>query len=56
MPAPTLEEQQRIIGDLVGIRAKLDAVESLQAETSAELNAMLPAILDKAFNGEMKVT
>ena len=25
----------------------------LQAETSAELDALLPAVLDKAFKGEM---
>jgi hypothetical protein len=29
------------------------ALERLQAETAAELDALLPAILDKAFKGEL---
>jgi len=32
---------------------KVDAVKRLQAETAAELDAMLPSILDKAFKGEL---
>lgn len=32
---------------------KVDALEHLQAETAAELNALLPAVLDKAFKGEL---
>jgi hypothetical protein len=28
-------------------------LKHLQAETSAELDALLPAILDRAFNGEL---
>jgi len=42
------------------IRAELDtsqadvnALKRLQAETAAELNALLPAILDRAFKGEL---
>jgi hypothetical protein len=30
----------------------IHALERLQAETAAELDALLPAILDKAFKGE----
>lgn len=33
--------------------AKLDAVIRLQAETQAELDALLPAVLDRAFRGEL---
>jgi len=29
------------------------ALKRLQAETAAELDALLPAILDKAFKGEL---
>jgi hypothetical protein len=29
----------------------LDALKRLQAETSAELDALLPSILDRAFSG-----
>jgi len=31
----------------------VDALKRLQAETVAELDALLPAILDKAFKGEL---
>ena len=36
-------------GDL---QAKVDALKRLQAETAAELDALLPSILDRAFRGE----
>lgn len=32
---------------------KVDALKHLQAETAAELDALLPAVLDKAFKGEL---
>jgi type I restriction enzyme S subunit len=35
------------------VRAEVDALKHLQAETSAELDALLPSILDKAFKGEL---
>ncbi len=35
------------------IKARVDAVKQLQAETQAELDALLPSILDKAFRGEL---
>ncbi len=31
----------------------MDALKRLRAQTAAELAALLPAILDKAFNGEI---
>jgi hypothetical protein len=31
----------------------MDAINRLQAEAAAELNALLPSILDKAFKGEL---
>lgn len=33
--------------------AKLDALKRLQAKTAAELAALLPAIFDRAFKGEL---
>lgn len=44
---PPWEEQRRA----VGILKKMDPVSKLQAETSAELDALLPAVLDRAFRG-----
>jgi hypothetical protein len=31
----------------------MDALKKLQAETAAELGALMPSILDKAFRGEL---
>lgn len=49
----TLNQQQRIVLELDALQAKVDAVKALQTETAAELDTMLPAILDKAFKGEL---
>ncbi len=53
MPLPTLGEQRRIVAELDALQAKVDAVKTLHAETAAELDALLPAILDRAFKGEL---
>ena len=33
--------------------AEVDAGKRLQAETAAELDALLPALLDRAFKGKL---
>jgi type I restriction enzyme S subunit len=38
---------------LYGSQVKVDILKYLQAETAAELDALLPAVLDKAFKGEL---
>lgn len=53
IPIPPLEEQLRIVTYLDNLQAKVDALKKLQAETSAELDALLSSILDKAFKGEL---
>ncbi|MEG4231546.1 restriction endonuclease subunit S [Microcoleus sp. Pol11C3] len=50
---PPLEEQHRIVAYLDNLQTKVDALKRLQAETAAELDALLPSILDKAFKGEL---
>jgi type I restriction enzyme S subunit len=35
------------------LQAEEDALKRLQAEIAAELDALLPAILDKAFKGKL---
>jgi type I restriction enzyme S subunit len=50
---PPLPEQRRIVAELDALQAEVDALRRLQAETAAELDALLPAILDKAFKGEL---
>jgi type I restriction enzyme S subunit len=51
--APPLPEQRRIVSELDALQAEVDALKGLQAETTAELDALLPAILDRAFKGEL---
>jgi type I restriction enzyme S subunit len=47
-----LPEQRRIVAYFDELQAKVDALRRLQAETGAELDALLPAVLDRAFKGE----
>ena len=35
------------------LQVEVDGLKRLQAETAAELDALLPAILDRAFKGEL---
>jgi len=35
------------------LRAEVDALKRLQAETAVELDALLPTILDKACKGDL---
>jgi type I restriction enzyme S subunit len=46
-------DQRRIVAYLVGLQAKVNELMRLQAETAAELDALLPAILDRAFKGQL---
>ena len=51
IPVPAVEEQRRIVEYLDGLQARVDRLKALQTKTAAELDAMLPSILDKAFKG-----
>jgi type I restriction enzyme S subunit len=53
LPFPPLREQHRIVAQLDALQAEVDALKRLQAETASELAALLPAILDRAFKGEL---
>jgi type I restriction enzyme S subunit len=53
VPVPPFQEQRRIVAELDTLQAKVDALKSVQSETSAELDALMPSILDKAFRGEL---
>jgi type I restriction enzyme S subunit len=50
---PPLSEQRRIVSELDALQAQVDSLKKLQVETAAELDALLPSILDKAFKGEL---
>lgn len=53
LPFPPLSDQRRIVAELDALQAEVDRLKALQAETAAELDALLPAILDRAFKGEL---
>jgi type I restriction enzyme S subunit len=53
VPVPPVNDQRRIVGELDDLQAKVDRLKGLQQKTAAELNALLPSILDKAFKGEL---
>ena len=41
------------MAELDELPAEVNALKRLQAETAAELDALLPALLDLAFKGEL---
>jgi hypothetical protein len=49
MRLPSRETQMMVRN----VRAGMGALKRLQAETAAELDALRPAILDRAFKGEL---
>lgn len=49
MPLPTRRTQFL----LREVRSEIDTLHMLQAETAAEIDALLPAMLDRAFKGEL---
>ena len=53
IPLPPLEHQRCIVKTLHALRVKIETVKMVKTEAAAELDAMLPAILDKAFKGEL---
>ena len=53
VPLPPITEQKRIIAYLDDLETRVSLLERLQSETAAELDALLPAILDRAFKGEL---
>lgn len=53
VPVPPLPEQRRIVAELDTLQTEVDGLKRLQAETAAELDALLPSILHRAFTGEL---
>lgn len=50
---PSLSEQRLIVDYLDNIRARASTLQRLQTTAAAELDALTPAILDRAFKGEL---
>jgi len=53
VPVPPLDVQQQIVTELEAMQRNVDTLRGLQAETAAELDALMPSILDRAFKGEL---
>jgi type I restriction enzyme, S subunit len=53
MNFPSAQEQRRIVAHLDDLQSKVDSLKVLQSQSAAELDALLPSILDKAFKGEL---
>ena len=53
VPLPPLSEQCCIVATLDVFQTQVDALKKLQIETAAELDALLPSVLDKAFSGKL---
>ena len=51
--APSKGERNRIVAYLDGLQAQVDELTALQDATQAELEALLPSVLDRAFRGEL---
>jgi type I restriction enzyme, S subunit len=49
VPVPSIEKQRWFDA----LQAEVDELKRIQAETAAELDVLLPAILDRAFNGSL---
>jgi len=51
LPVPNLPlpEQHRLVVELDALQAEVTSLKRLQAGTAAELDALLPAVLDRAF-------
>jgi type I restriction enzyme, S subunit len=50
---PPLSEQRQIVAEMDDLQSKVDELKRQQAETAAELDALLPSVLDRAFRGEL---
>lgn len=50
---PPPDGQRRIVAYLEGLSERVHALRRLQAESQAELDALLPSVLDRAFKGEL---
>jgi len=50
---PNLPEQHRIVAHLDALQAQVDELKALQDATQAELDALLPSVLHRAFRGEL---
>jgi type I restriction enzyme, S subunit len=53
IPVPPLQEQSKIVSQVRTLETGAAPLRSLQAQTAAELDALMPSILSRAFRGEL---
>jgi len=53
VPDLPVDEQRRIVAYLDSLQAQVDDLTALQDTAQAELDALLPSVLDQAFRGEL---
>lgn len=51
IPVPGLQEQERVVAELDAARVLLQELKREDGSSAAELDALMPAILDRAFKG-----
>jgi type I restriction enzyme S subunit len=53
IPVLDLEEQRQIVDHLDGLNARISDLRHLQSQSAAEIQALTPTLLDRAFRGEL---
>src|SRR5712664_591718 len=53
IPLPSIAEQLHIVAHCDDLEVKTHSLRKLQSETAAELDALMPSILSRAFRGEL---
>lgn len=53
IPIPPIAEQLRIVRYLGNLQTRVGALRREQEATQAELTAMMPSVLDRAFRGDL---
>jgi len=52
-PCMSIAEQRQVVAELEALQSKADTLKRVQMESGVELDALLPAILDRAFRGAL---
>ena len=53
IPTPPLNEQRKLVAELEALQSQSETLTAAHAETGLMLNALTPAILDRAFKGQL---
>ena len=53
LPNIRLSQQRCIVANLDALQTQVESLKKLQGQTAAELDALLPSVLDKALKGEV---